>query len=654
MIWNALLVSAALLNAVHLVPTEDPISGRTLSGDGQAVEVGRPFDSPFRVTVLDEGNRPIPGYPVEFQVLFGDTVKRRTARSDSLGVASFLPSSLEVPGDGFVLSQADGSGLTYRFRVLRKGLSWLILIQLIGGFSLFFFGLRRGRSGLLRMAGARMRKSLFGLTRNRFLGVLGGFLSTLVLQSSTATTVMLVSFVNSSLLLLGSAIAATLGASLGTTVTAQILAFRVLDYSVLILAVGYLMEMTKGRLKPLGRFIFGFGLVFFGIKIMADGAAGLRFYPWFDGLIQSFGDQKVFGILVSTVFTGLVHSSAATLGVGLSLSFDNLIGSLDTVVILVIGANLGTCLTPLTSSLGGQPDGKRTALAYILTKVLTAALILVFFGPFTRLVGASSGDIPRQIANAHLFFNVILVLLCLPLLPVMEKVLIRLFRTTETIEGQPLSESLLDAPEMAASLAHRRILQMGDRAFFMLSESLNTFKHKELGLLHRIRDQDDQIDRYEEELTPFLTRLMEEELSSDLTRRVKVLLFAIDELEHVGDIISKNIMRYAERMYRDGLKFSSEGLEELELFHREVLRTYEMAVTCLTSFQGREARSLMKRGEIVERMKKDLHLKHLKRLARATEETLLTTTIHLDLISDLERVNFHAASIGVMLTEEGS
>jgi phosphate:Na+ symporter len=586
-------------------------------------------------------------------VLFADTTEQRFVLSDDMGVALFTPTTLEDQGEGFVIAETEGSRQVFRFNIVRKGFSWLIIIQLLGGFALFFFGLRRGRQGLLRIAGARMRRTLWGLTRNRFLSVVGGFFSTLVLQSSTATSVMLVSFANSALIALGSAMAATLGASLATTVTAQILAFRVLDYSVLILAVGYLLEMTKGRLRPVGRFIFGFGLVFFGIKIMADGASGLKVYPWFDTMIQSFGSNKLFGITMSALFTGLVHSSAATFGVAFSLAFDKLITSLDTVLVLVIGANIGTSLTALVSSLNGQAAGKRTAVAYFFAKVLTGALALVLLAPFGKLVLLTSNDMARQIANAHLIFNLALVMLCFPLLPLTERILLRFFRTTETHEGGPLDESLLEAPEMAVSLAHRRILQMGDRVFFMLRESFNTFKFRNMNLMHRIREEDDIIDRTEEQLTPFLTRLMEQELSSTLTRRVKLLLFAIDELEHIGDIISKSIMQFSERLYRDGLQFSDEGLDELKEFHGEVLKTHELALACLTSLDHEQAKSLVQREKHVERLKKQLHLAHLERLARATEETLLTTTIHLDLISDFERVNVHASHIGTEILEEG-
>jgi phosphate:Na+ symporter len=637
---------AIVISSVQIVLPVDPITGKHLSGSGQVLEVGKEF-KPFRLKVVEEGI-PLKNYPVEFFLVIGDTLERKKVFTDSLGYAQWIPSPVEREGEGHVLVRVDDKYVKYRFYVVRRGFGWLILFQLIGGFALFFFGLRRGGSGLLRIAGAKMRRLLFDLTKTRILGVFAGFLATVVLQSSTAATVMLVSFVESGLLSLESSLAAALGAGIGTTLTVQVLAFKIFDFAVFIIALGYFIERTTGRLRPIGRAILGFGLVFLGIKIMADGAGGLSLYPWFKELLLNFSGKVWLGILLATLFTALVHSSAAVIGVALSMSFKGLL-PLEAAIPIVIGANVGTSTTALLASLSGRVEGKRFAFGNFILKIVGALFFIPLLTPFAKIVQFTASDVPRQIANAHTLFNLTLMVLFFPLIAVVTKVCRTLLKGEAGVEEQILEPRLLAAPELAISFAQRKVLQMGDKVYFMLRESIRIFVEKNQAILYRIVKEDDEVDKIEEELTPFLTKLFEEELSPELSKRLMTTLFIIDEFEHIGDILSKNIVRYGEKMYKEGLCFSEEGLEEIKSYHREVLHTLEMALAAYTSWNMDLARKVWERREVLHKLGREYHLAHLDRLAKGTKESLLTSTIHLDLISDLERINFHAASVGASI-----
>lgn len=645
------LILLIILSAYTLQPYRDAVTQKDLSGNGQITEPNKAFKNPFIVQVL-EGGQPVTGKKIEVLVTFDEQLIRTYLRTDSLGIIKYIPPVFSRTGEGSIVFKTDGQAIKFSFHVVSRNYFYILLFQILGGFAVFFFGLSRAGRGMIRLFGARIRKALFEFTQNRFLGILSGFFGTVMLQSSTATSVMLISFLTAGLISLESALAATLGASIGTTVTVQIIAFKVFDIALILLLVGYLFEQTKGNTRNVGRLVMGFGLIFLGIKLMASGASSISIYPWFKSGLAALHGNPISLFLISFIFTALVHSSAVAIGVVLSLAFSNLITTYDA-LILVMGANLGTSMTALIASLPNKPIAKRMAIGYSLMKLAGVILFWLLLTPTERLMAAISSDLPRQIANFHTFFNIVITILFFPMLTFVEK-LTRLIipQKREVFGEQRLTPDLLTNPDLALSFTHRRVIQMGDRVYFMLRECLSPLISKNPAQIYRIVAEDDNVDRFEEEITPFLTQLMEEELTQENISRIKALLFIVDELEHIGDIISKSIMRYAERMYKDGLEFSDEGKKEIKNFHKEVLTTMNYALSALTTFELDHAEKASIRKDTVNTLQREFHMMHLDRLAKGTRETVLTSTIHLDLISDLERINFHAASIGQVILEE--
>src|SRR5437867_7808593 len=289
----------------------------------------------------------------------------------------------------------------------------LVLFFLLGGTALLLYGVRLVGEGLQRAAGTRLRHFLTTLSGNRFKALAVGAGVTALLQSSSATTVMLVGFASAGLLSLRQTIGVVLGADVGTTVTVQLLAFNLLDFAPLIVFAGWGMSLAKGTLGYVGRAILGFGFLFLGMKLIVDGTVPLKHIALFADILAALTGQTILLLIIAAVFTALVHSSAATIGLAISLGQSGLM-PLEGAIPIILGANVGTAATALVASLGANTEARRVALAHAGFKLGGVIVFLPFIGPFTDLIRSTSPEIPREIANAHTLFNVTLALLFLP------------------------------------------------------------------------------------------------------------------------------------------------------------------------------------------------------------------------------------------------
>ena len=298
----------------------------------------------------------------------------------------------------------------------------LMYFSLFGGVMLLIYGIRQAGEGLQKATGPHLKNVLTSLTKNRVLGLLLGVVITVLTQSSTATTAMLIGFVNSGLMQFTQTLGVILGADIGTTVTVQILAFNILSYSILLIGVGLLMMYVGNRRpwKDLGQSILGFGFIFLSMKIMSDSMAPLKDSETFRLLLTLLAGNTIMAIIVAAVFTALVHSSAATIGVALSLAAQGLI-TLPQAIPIIFGANIGTCATALVVGFSGSTDARRVAYAHTLFKILGVIIFLPFVSDLADVVEHTSPDVVRQIANAHTFFNLALAIIFLPFSGLMAK-----------------------------------------------------------------------------------------------------------------------------------------------------------------------------------------------------------------------------------------
>jgi phosphate:Na+ symporter len=532
-----------------------------------------------------------------------------------------------------------------------------VLIVLLGGMALLLYGMQHTGDGLQRLAGARLRQVLTHLTANRLAALLTGAGATALIQSSTATTIMVIGFVQAGLLSLHQAMGIILGADIGTTFTVQLLAFRIYDYALLFVGIGFALTfLGKRRLfKDLGHAVLGFGLIFLGLKLMIEGMAPLKDNAILEQALLAFAETPILGVAASAAFAALVASSAATIGLVIALASHGLL-TLPGALPLVLGANIGTCVTALTASLGSSTDARRVAVAHVTFKLLGVAIVLPFLDPFVGLVAGSAADPARQIANAHTFFNVAISLLFLPFQPIAARLIVA--AVPDRPEAEPrfgtryLDERFMEQPSLAIGQAAREASRMADIVQGMLRDAAVVFRNGSQDLLEEVVRRDDQVDYLEREVKLYLTRLDRQTMTEDLARREIALLGFIGNLENIGDIIDKNLMELARKKFYQGRRFSEPGEAELMEFHALVSKNFERAVVAFTAGDRALAHEVLDQRPVVRQRERDLRQSHIDRLRAGLAESVETSEIHLDVLTNLKRISSHVTALVYPIAEQ--
>ena len=517
----------------------------------------------------------------------------------------------------------------------------LVLFSLLGGTALLLYGVRFVGEGLQRAAGTRLRHILSTLTGNRLKSLLVGAGVTAVLQSSSATTVMLVGFASAGLLTLRQTIGVILGADVGTTVTVQLLAFDLLQLSPLVVFVGWVLYVAgRGTPRYLGQAILGFGFLFLGMKIIHDGTAPLATNELFADLLRQLTDQPLILVLISAVFTALVRSSAAVIGLVLSLASSGLMPLVGAIPI-IFGANIGTAATAVLAAVGQNAEARRVAAAHAAFKVVGVVIFFPFIGPFAELVRATSPDIQREIANAHTIFNVALALIFLPFSGLAADLISRLIPETRRSESGPiyLNPAVLDTPAVALGQALREVLRMGDVVLQSLRETRVVLERNDVALMREIVARDDLIDRLEEDIKQYLVKLRAQSLTEEQAERETALIFVIVNLEEIGDVIDKNLMELAEKKIRGNHVFSAQGWQEIRDLHAKVVENLELAMSALAAQDPAVAEKVIRHKANVNVLERQLRQTHISRLHSGLRESIDTSSIHLDLLAALKRAN---------------
>jgi phosphate:Na+ symporter len=532
-----------------------------------------------------------------------------------------------------------------------------VLVALFGGMALLLYGIRLCGDGLQRAAGARLRGLLTGLARNRLMAVVSGATVTAIIQSSAATTVMLIGFVSAGLMTFRQTLGIILGADIGTTFTVQLIALKITDYALLLVGLGFTVTLVVDRrgLKDLGQALLGFGLIFLGLEVILDGVEPLRTSPLAADLLAALAGSPVMGVLVGAGLSALVTSSAATIGLVLALTHQGLI-TLGGAVPIVLGANIGTCAAALMASVGASAEAKRVALAHIGFKVLGVAILLPLIEPFTRLVALSSSDAARQVANAHTFFNVGMGLVFLPFAPVAAQAIESLVPDDTPGENpfkvRYLDSRSLDQPSLALGQATREALRMADVVQGMLRDVVPVFRDNDQELLEEVERRDDQVDFLEREIKIHLTRLGRDAMGPDLSRREIGLISFIGNLENIGDIIDKNLMELARKKLYQGRSFSDAGWAEIVEFHGMVVKNLESAIAAFAAGDRALAQAVLDQRPVMRQRERELRESHLGRLRAGLAESLETSEIHLDILTNLKRISSHVSALVFPILEE--
>ncbi|MDB9822975.1 Na/Pi cotransporter family protein [Deltaproteobacteria bacterium] len=463
-----------------------------------------------------------------------------------------------------------------------------ILFKSLGGLGLFLFGMKIMSEGLQTIAGKKLRQILGMVSNNRIIGCCVGALITSIIQSSSAATVMLVSFVDAGIMTLVQAVGVILGANVGTTVTAQLIAFNIQDYALPAIALGVLLKFFLGRQKwiYLGDVLLGFGIIFYGLTTMKAGFAPLKESESFLSFLTSFNASTLGGIfacvIAGTMLTMILQSSSATVGITMALAFQGLL-TFETSVALILGDNIGTTITAELASIGANINAHRTARAHTIFNVIGVLLVILFFPTFIKLVILVTGtimhfgppdllvngervNIARYIANSHSIFNVINAAVFLFFLPYLVKSAIYL--TPQKKEDQERDElhhikfldtKFIGAPSVALAQARAEIIGMGRAVQVMYDDVINSLGERSLKGLSKWRKREDTLDLLQKEITRYLLKVTQEHISPEESREIRSLLRMVNNLERIGDAI-EDIAELIEKLIEQDLYLSAEGL----------------------------------------------------------------------------------------------
>ena len=531
---------------------------------------------------------------------------------------------------------------------------FLIATGLLGGMGMFLYGMEMMSDGMKMTAGNSMRMILEKLTSNKFLSVFVGAFVTMVIQSSSATTVMLVSFVNSGLLNFTQALGVILGSNIGSTVTAQIVAFKVTDYALILIAAGSLMSLfsKKETVKNLGYVILGFGLLFYGMKVMSDTMKPLRSDPTFNSILTSF-ENPFLGILAGAIFTALVQSSSATTGIVITLASGGSI-TLEAGIPLIFGANIGTCVTALLAGLNASRDAKRVAIGHVTFNVLGVLLFCFWIPTFSEMVAQTSSNIPRQIANAHTFFNIFASIIFIPFTGYIAKTIIRYFpdKTEQRDIEKPavlhLDEKLLNQPEAAINSAQaeisgvvglmERVVGTLVRPFFN-DQKQSDIENSELDLKTGLNQRLDKITFLNEKISEYLLITSRGDLNSDQSKEVFSLVSTVNYLESMNNMIKLRFDGLIKSREDSDVNFSEDGQREILDYHTKLVKQVKRLNKFFNKFDRAKAEKIMEKGQKYKDIEEKYRLEHFQRLSGDDSESVATHQLHMDLMDMLKQMN---------------
>jgi phosphate:Na+ symporter len=514
---------------------------------------------------------------------------------------------------------------------------------LLGGVAIFLHGLQLARDGLQVLAGDRLRQIIAAVSSRKLTGVGVGALVAGILQSSTAVIIMLVGFAGSGVLSLPQSMAILLGADIGTTVTVQLISVRLTDYALIIAALGFSVRFVsrKRRVRSFGDSVLGLGLMFYGLKLLADGTTPLVNAPWFSASLQYLSANPLLCVAVAAGLTTALQGSLAMIAMLISFAHAGAI-SLDVAIPMVLGANIGTTVTPALSAVGQPPDAKRVAMAHICFKVAGVVLVLPLLHPFTELATRTATDIGRQIANAHTLFNVGVTLIFLPFTSLAARAIVRFYRPPETegrFKPKYLDPRAVDTPPLAFGNATREFLRMADIVGDMLKDVIRAFETNDLDLMSEIESRDDKVDILNREIRFYLARLGQESMTTDQAERQTQLITLTSDIENIGDIVDKNLLPMARKKATGGMSFSNEGFAELKSFHAKVCENFDLALAAFSTGDEELARRTLRNYSQLQTMEASLRQTHIARLHKGLPEAVETTGIHFDMLSNLWQIN---------------
>lgn len=532
-----------------------------------------------------------------------------------------------------------------------------MIVTLLGGLAVFIYGMNLMSDGLQKAAGDKMRNILAMLTKNPVMGVLAGALVTAVLQSSSATTVMVIGFTSAGLMKLRQAISVIMGANIGTTITAQLIAFNIGDFAWIFVFIGFIMYFffkKKEMVVKIGQILFGFGLLFVGINTMSSTMEPMAESPVFTEMIMKVADIPVLGVFVGLCMTLVVQSSSATIAVLQNLAMTagpdgvtSIIGLTGAIPVL-FGDNIGTTITALLASIGGSKNAKRTAISHTIFNISGTLLFIWFVPQIAELVtwlspkGPEVEVISRQIANTHLLFNLTVTILWLPFIKVLEKIVTTIIPGKDEREDMVagpvfLDTNVLEQPVFATHLAIQELTRNASLTFDMLKKSREAFAGGNLAMVNDVIETDKTVNIIRTKTIEYLSQILSAESITDFQKeRVSALLHVASDIEHIGDYC-KNIVGLAEDKAKNKYVFSDIAKNEVDEYFNKIETMLVDTMESLETGSPELAEKVLAEEEKINAMENEIRQEHMHRLVD-NECSPAVTVVFLDVIHNLERM----------------
>ena len=590
-----------------------------------------------------------------------------TTSSSADGSASFDVSIGKHPGRyrvAFVSQSTSGTqGKLNQVEYVAQPSNWatMLLLGLLGGVALFLLGLRLASEGLESFAAKRLRSALGHLTSSQWKALLLGIAITLVTQSSGATTVMIMSFIRARVLTLRNSLAIILGAALAGTFTVQLIAFDLFNYALPAIGIGFPFYLLarRPRWKAFGLVSMGFGMLFLGLHVMTDQLAPLKNFQFFQGAVSSLALHSGWSMLLSAVFTAGAQSSGATMGVVMALANEQIL-SVQQAVPLFFGAAIGICVTGLLAGLEAPVEARRLAWGHLVFKVIGVLLFLPLVEPLawagTTLtqffVSPESASFPaRAIANTYMLYMAIIVALALPFTGLIERLVERFVGEgpQDKMDGDTrikyLDPSAISTPAVAMGSARREISRMGRFVEEMLRAARAGLMDKDSSTVATIHKRDNKVDALNRSIMRYLNQIAKQVEDTPQGETIMDLLHIISDLEAIGDIVDKNLAPLAEKMISTDMEFSPEGESELNDLYSKVQERLSQMLVSLTTGDRDIAEVIIGGFSPLQAEGKRLHTRHLRRLQNDQPQSLETSSVHLDVLHYLLRIDYLIFSI---------
>jgi len=548
-----------------------------------------------------------------------------------------------------------------------------MIIGLIGGLGLFIYGMTIMSDGLKAVAGDRMKRLLEILTNNRIMAIFVGTIVTIMVQSSSTTTVMIIGFVNAGLMNLVQAAGVIIGANIGTTITAQMIAFDVAHIAPVFIGIGVLMVLVskKKKNRQLGEILLGFGILFLGINSMSDAMRPLRDNPVFVEILISFSKNPILGLLAGAGITAIIQSSSATIGllqaIAISGAFDSLSGSnsLAIVIPMLLGMNIGTCVTAMLSSIGTSITAKKAALIHLFVNIFGSVWVLIVLGiinvvtngnnPVYEFIISISGyrvvdgqrvvDVTREIANFHTIFNIVNMVVLLPIIDPMVRFIDRIVPEKANVEECKvhLDERMLENPSIAIGQLVKQVVRMGNLSIANIKDAVDALLNKDEELYEKVYAREKLVNDFERDITKYLVLLSNSPLSEKEHKNVINLFDTIHDIERISDH-AENLAELAQYRIDNKVTFSNTAVDELKIMMNTVIEVTQDVIDGLEFKDAALAIKSIKQEEDIDNMEAQLRHSHISRL---NKQVCLPSSgvIFLDVISNLERIGDLATNV---------